>query len=144
MSRVKRMERKLAYLDKHFKNMSTDDIMGFIRKFALAPDKMTAEMVLDDYVDKTHHTFITRHNIHLIDPQQIDYVQLNRDAQGEPVTKIKQGNRYFYFPLSTGHEIYVCNEFLRSLNVGVNIHYKNYSQYGEMLFEITKCLINRK
>lgn len=40
----------------------------------------------------------------------------------------------YIFPLREGFQIHYCNEYLRALNTGIDIHFNTYKQYG--------CLIN--
>lgn len=148
MSRTKRIERKVAYLGNRIEEMTgrekVDFALDLAKKIAVAPDKAALEDVLDDYIHEARCVTITYSNRDLVKPQGVEYVVLVPGRQGKPTAEVKQGNQFFYFPLTTGFEIHNCNEFLRSLGLDVNVHFETYLQYGKMLFAITELLKKRK
>ena len=52
-----------------------------------------------------------------------------------------KGNRIFYNQvINQGFQIHLTNEFLRSLESGIDVHFENYSQYGELLMDIHEAI----
>lgn len=45
---------------------------------------------------------------------------------------------YETMPLSTGFNIHCANEFLRSLNTGIEIKFENYRQYSALINKISR------
>lgn len=43
---------------------------------------------------------------------------------------------YINFPVHTGLGLRVANQFLRELNTGLEIRFKNFKQYNELIHEI--------
>ncbi|KGO14001.1 hypothetical protein NZ45_09715 [Clostridium botulinum] len=55
-------------------------------------------------------------------------------------TKIEDFNIILRKPLTTGLQLYLANEFLRSLNTGIDIKFESFTQYNELLKSIDKKL----
>ncbi|EPS55261.1 TPA: hypothetical protein ACXDAY_001162 [Clostridium botulinum] len=55
-------------------------------------------------------------------------------------TKIEDFNIILRKPLTTGLELYLTNEFLRSLNTGIDIKFQSFKQYDELLKNIANKL----
>lgn len=148
MSRTKRIERKVAYLGNRIEEMTgrekVDFALDLAKEIAVAPNKAALEDVLDDYIYVARHVTITYRNRDLVKPQEVEYIMLVPGIQRKPAAEVKQGNQFFYFPLTTGFEIHNCNEFLRSLGLDVNVRFETYLQYEKMLFMITELLKKRK
>lgn len=148
MSRTKRIERKVAYLGNRIEEMTGSEKVDFAlelaKKIAVAPNKAALEDVLDDYINESHHVIITYGNRRLVKPEGVDYVMLVPGRRGKPTAEVKRGNKFFYFPLTTGIEIHICNEFLRSLGLGIDIHFETYLQYGMMLLKCSELLEKKK
>lgn len=68
----------------------------------------------------------------------IIFMRLVADLQGKPkMLVLHQDDEQitaYHFPLMQGFQIHCCNEYLRALNTGMDIHFNTYKQYG--------CLIN--
>ncbi|NFQ67346.1 hypothetical protein [Clostridium sporogenes] len=68
------------------------------------------------------------------------------DFKGQPTlkisykTKIEDFNIILRNPLTTGLQLYLANEFLRSLNTDIDIKFENFSQYNELLKSIANKL----
>lgn len=90
------------------------------------------------------HITINYRNREAAKPDRIEYVMLMRDENRNPVAEAKRGNVYYDFPLTTGMEIHTCNEFLRSLGLGNDIHFETYLQYGMLLIECSELLEKKK
>lgn len=45
--------------------------------------------------------------------------------------------------ITTGFQIHIMNEFLRSLDSGYDIEFKSYSQYGQLLMDIHEAIDGR-
>lgn len=63
-------------------------------------------------------------------------------VDGPAVTVIANHKKYV-FPLSTGYAVHFCNEMLRSLNSGLEIEFKNFAQYMDLVEKINVMLENR-
>ena len=68
----------------------------------------------------------------------IIYMRLIADQQCAPKMLVLHQNDQqitaYHFPLTQGFQIHCCNEYLRALDTGMDIHFNTYKQYG--------CLIN--
>lgn len=87
-------------------------------------------------LDKTHLINISR-------------MEIAPDYSGNPVMQVTEVvNHYetvlYWFPLKNGLDIHLCNVFLRSLNLGINIRFENYRQYGELIHQCSTLLDARK
>ena len=52
-----------------------------------------------------------------------------------------KGSRIFMNQVvNQGFQIHIVNEFLRSLGSGIEIEFKNYSQYGQLLMDIHEAI----
>lgn len=47
---------------------------------------------------------------------------------------------FYYQMLTTGFGIHMANEFLRSLESGVEINFDNFKQYNDMLMDMTEAI----
>lgn len=47
---------------------------------------------------------------------------------------------FYYQMLTTGFGIHVANDFLRSLESGVEIDFDNFKQYNDMLMDVTEAI----
>lgn len=67
-------------------------------------------------------------------------MMLCADCSGNPqmivIDETKKGTTTYHFPLYEGFQIHVCNEFLRSLDMGIGIEFVTYRQYADL---IEKC-----
>lgn len=80
----------------------------------------------------------------------INKLELKKSNAGNPMVsvwfKVLAGNHkgqliFMNQVITQGFQIHIANEFLRSLNTGLNIEFTSYSQYGALLqevFEATK------
>ncbi len=66
---------------------------------------------------------------------------LNADKNNCPALFI---NGHKVLLLTTGKEIAYCNIFLRSLNPGIEIKFKSYSQYGQLIMDVMDSLGKKK
>jgi hypothetical protein len=51
---------------------------------------------------------------------------------------------FYYQMLTTGFGIHMANDFLRSLESGVEIDFDNFKQYNDMLMDITEAIETEK
>ena len=80
--------------------------------------------------------------------EQVENIQLHNailmvmcaDCSGNPqmivIDETKKGTTAYHFPLYKGFQIHTCNEFLRSLDTGIDIEFVTYKQYADL---IEKC-----
>ena len=80
----------------------------------------------------------------------INKMELKKSNAGNPMVsvwfKVLAGNHknqliFMNQVITQGFQIHIANEFLRSLNTGLDIEFKSYSQYGQLIqdvFEATK------
>ena len=54
--------------------------------------------------------------------------------------KYKSQHIFYYQMLTTGFGIHVANDFLRSLESGVEIDFDNFKQYNDMLMDIMEAI----
>jgi len=45
--------------------------------------------------------------------------------------------------ITQGFQIHIANEFIRSLDSGVDVEFKTYSQYGQMLMDVAEAIDGR-
>lgn len=148
MSRTKRIEKKVAFLGNRIEEMTGREKVNFAldlaKEITVAPTKSKVEAVLDKYIRDSQHITITFRNREAAKPDRVEYIMLMRDENRNPVAEAKRGNVYYDFPLTTGMEIHTCNEFLCSLDLGIDIHFETYSQYGMLLMECSELLEKKK
>lgn len=87
------------------------------------------------------HIFIkTMKQAEEINLRNVILMTLCADCSGDPqmllVDENRKGTISYHFPLLKGHQIYVCNEFLRSLDTDIDIKFNTYKEYEEL---IEKC-----
>jgi len=78
--------------------------------------------------------------IHLIGQSEIFGFELTPDNNENPCVRVFTWEKLYEFPLVTSMQIHVFNEFLRSLDLGIEIEFKGYAQYGELLNECWEML----
>lgn len=80
---------------------------------------------------------------------QIEKLDLVASKAGDPMVSIWfkiisgefKGSRLFWNQVITqGFQIHKVDEFLRSLDSGVDVEFESYSQYGEMLLDIHEAI----
>ena len=74
-----------------------------------------------------------------INPAQIVSMGLYPNNNGEPCMKIYTAEESHEFSITKGFEVHICNEFLKSLNTGLNVEFQSYKQYSDLIdfnFEI--------
>lgn len=58
---------------------------------------------------------------------------LINSASGVRFMKFVTASDEWHFPLDAGWKIYICNQFLESLDLCVRVSFENYEQYSEMV-----------
>lgn len=66
---------------------------------------------------------------------------LGTDKNGCPALFI---NDRKVLTLITAKKIVYCNEFLRSMDTGIEIKFETYSQYGQLLMDVMEALAKKK
>lgn len=76
---------------------------------------------------------------------RIEKMELTESKKGDPmfacrfkiVSEYQNGRFIFMNQLITkGFQIHIVNEFLRSLDTGVDVHFDSFQQYGNLIFDI--------
>lgn len=104
---------------------------------------------LYDYFDNfTDSEETLDEHIYIRTSKQTEEITLNNvilmilcaDCSGDPqmllIDETKNGTTTYHFPLYQGFQVHICNEFLRSLDTGIDIEFVTYKQYAEL---IDKC-----
>lgn len=70
--------------------------------------------------------------------KNIVFMHLIADSQAKPMMQVieqsrRGGTRVTQFPLSHSWQMLNCNEFLRSLNTGLDIKFNSFRQYNELI-----------
>lgn len=80
---------------------------------------------------------------------KIEKLELNESKAGDPMVtcwmrildgKFKNSMIFMNQVITQGFQIHIANEFLRSLDSGVDVEFKTYSQYGELLMDIHEAI----
>ena len=75
-----------------------------------------------------------------IDPKHVQLMSIAVDRQDRPEMLIvyqRKGRRAdYHFPLYEGFQVHLCNEFLRSLDTGIEVKFSSYRQYIELIDRI--------
>jgi len=147
MSRTKRIEKKVAYLGQYIESAAcrnkTDYALTLAKKIAVLNNK-ALEAYLDECIADSRRILVDYRTGAVPTADGVEYVMLMPDHEGKPVVEVKQGSRFYYFPLTNGFQVHICNGFLRSLDLGIDIHFESYLQYGNMLMECSELLEKRK
>ena len=81
----------------------------------------------------------------------IDKLELVESKKGDPMVSCwfkiiegeYKGSRIFMNQVVTqGFQIHIVDEFLESLNSGIDVHFDSFSQYGQMLLDIHEAIDN--
>lgn len=84
---------------------------------------------------------------------KIEKLELGESKKGDPMLvcwfKIQsdyQHGRLIFMNqiLRQGFQLHICNEFLRSLDTGLDVHFDNFMQYGQLIFEISRKIESEK
>jgi len=73
--------------------------------------------------------------------EKIKYLSL-KNKKGKPTLYFKIQDREFNQPLTTSFNIVKANEFLRSLDSGIEIKFIDYKQYKELIIEVRNAIKN--
>ena len=64
-------------------------------------------------------------------------------AADGPAVVVTAKKKQYVFPLTTGFAVHLCNEMLKSLNLGIEIGFLNFVQYFDLVETINELLGNR-
>lgn len=151
IGREKRIRSKSKYIGEHFeqeskhgkKNFDTRIVLA--EKMAVAPNPKALEQIMDDFIAVMHRVTVdTLEAAQQIPVQNVHQMELAPDISGEPVMQVQCWDgvnpTYFEFPLTTGFEVNRSNEFLRSLDLGVDICFETFCQYAQLIWECSDLL----
>ena len=77
----------------------------------------------------------------------IDTLELVESKKGDPMVKcwfriisgkFKNSMIFYYQVVSQGFQIHIMNEFLRSLETGIDIEFTSYKQYSQLLLDVAE------
>ena len=80
---------------------------------------------------------------------KIEKLELVESKAGDPMVtvwfKVRAGDYkgsmiFMNQVITKGFQIHIMNEFLRSLDSGYDVEFKNYSQYGQLLMDIHEAI----
>lgn len=83
---------------------------------------------------------------------KIEKLELGESKAGDPMIRcwmkvlsgeFKGSLIFMNQVITTGFQIHITDEFLRSLDSGIDIEFKRYSQYGQMLMDIAEAIDGR-
>lgn len=141
IGRQKRIKNKLnnigEYLDTLKGRENIDTRLGLAEQICKAAGKNELESICDDFIDRMGHVIIGSHNVNNIKLHNIVNMELVPDKNGNPImsiwNKAYNGLMFYDFPLCKGFEVHTCNEFLRSLELDIDICFETYCQYGQLI-----------
>lgn len=80
----------------------------------------------------------------------ITKLELDKSKKGDPMVKVwfkivsegeyKNSLIFMNQVITKGFQIHIVDEFLRSLESGVDVHFESYSQYNELLLDIFEAI----
>ena len=148
MSRTNRINKMIKTSEKHINSglidNKTDYAIRFAKAIAESPNNKRIEENLTSFVMKSRHILVTSRNYDKLRSDNVEFAELGMGAHSEPLVKVKCNNEFYYFTVADPYGIYLCNEYLRSLNLNVDISFKNYNQYGMLLWRITELLKEKR
>ncbi len=156
MSRTDRIERKVSYIANLIEKAQgdikpwekLDFALDLVKEIAGTSNKAALDEMLDDFINEASHTIIRDFKTlrKLVDPEKVEHLKLVPNIRLKPVVEVKQGDNFFYFPLGNGGDWWFCKDFLQSLDVDVDvdIHFENYSEFAIMLEKINNALAARR
>lgn len=77
----------------------------------------------------------------------VEKIELRESKKGDPMVSIwfniiagnfKNSKIFYNQVINQGFQIHLLNEFLRSLDTGVNIEFDSYAQYNEVLMDVAE------
>ena len=77
----------------------------------------------------------------------VEKIELRESKKGDPMVSIwfniiagnfKNSKIFYNQVINQGFQIHLLNEFLRSLDTGVNIEFDSYGQYNEVLMDVAE------
>ena len=77
----------------------------------------------------------------------VEKIELKESKKGDPMVSIwfniiagnfKNSKIFYNQVINQGFQIHLLNEFLRSLDTGVNIEFDSYAQYNEVLMDVAE------
>ena len=77
----------------------------------------------------------------------VEKIQLIESKKGDPMVSIwfniiagnfKNSKIFYNQVINQGFQIHLLNEFLRSLDTGVNVEFDSYAQYNEVLMDVAE------
>ncbi len=79
-----------------------------------------------------------------IQVENIKGMEVVANENGDPIVAVtcKDGQEH-QFPISKSNQIHICNEFLRSLDLGIEIEFNSFTQYGSLIKDCAAALMIR-
>ena len=83
---------------------------------------------------------------------KVEKLELTESKKGDPMVTIwfkiitgdyKNSLIFMNQVITQGFQIHIANEFLRSLDSGLDVEFEKYSQYGQLLMDIHEAIDNK-
>lgn len=79
-----------------------------------------------------------------IQAENIKGMELVANESCDPIVVVTcENGEEHRFPISKSNQIHICNEFLRSLDLGIKIEFSSFSQYGMLIMDCAAALEGR-
>lgn len=78
---------------------------------------------------------------------KVEKIEMGETKNGDPKVafwfkiiagKLKNSMIFYNQVITKGFQIHLCNEFLKSLDTGVNVEFDTYAQYNEVLMDVAE------
>lgn len=78
---------------------------------------------------------------------KVEKIEFKESKNGDPMVtiwfkiiagKLKNSIIFYNQVINKGFQIHLCNEFLKSLDTGVNVEFDTYAQYNEVLMDVAE------
>lgn len=105
----------------------------------LAEDVNSASQNTQEFKEVPHDTYEVK----------IDKMEIKETKKGDPMVSIwfkivngeyKNQRLFMNQVITQGFQIHIVNEFLRSLDSGLDIEFVNYNQYNELLLDVLEAI----
>ncbi len=71
-------------------------------------------------------------------------IELMSDKKNRPVAFVSLDDKEYHIPLKHGVAIQMFNQILRSLDTGIEIKFESYSQYAQLLEDVSEAVQKKK
>lgn len=96
---------------------------------------------LADYLQEKNRVIVKRIE-QIPRREQITQIEIS-DNHGDPAVLVKAKGKDYLFPLTDGRELHMCNQMLRSLDLGIDVEFQTFMQYF-LLIEQCNSLLHQR